>query len=253
VPEVERGLADLRVAAGDRLLVGEAYLPTSALARYLRHLDLVFCFELLFAPPQADALRRAVAPALELGRAAWVLSNHDFGRAATRFGPGRERVAALLLLTLPGTAFVYQGEEIGMLEGPGGDPPVDRAGRDPARHPMQWDSSRHGGFTDGTPWLPAVDPEERNVADQENDRQSLLWLYRDAISLRRELSGPVRFLDASPGVLAYERGDHVIALNLSEHPRRAPAAGELRLGTGGEPGGRAPRELAAGHGFVARR
>jgi alpha-glucosidase len=253
VPDVERGLADLRAAAGDRLLVGEAYLPTRALARYLRHLDLVFCFELLFAPPQADALRRAVAPALELGRAAWVLSNHDFGRAATRFGPGRERLAALLLLTLPGTAFVYQGEEIGLLEGPGGDPPVDRAGRDPARHPMQWDGSAHGGFTSGTPWLPAVDPAQRNVADQERDPGSLLWLHRDAIALRRELSGAVRFLDVAPGVLAYERGDHLIALNLSDDARPAPAGGEVRLGTGGERGGLAPRELAPGDGFVARR
>ena len=69
----------------------------------------------------------------------------------------------MLLLTLPGTAFIYQGDEIGLGDGPGGDPPYDRAGRDRFRHPMQWDASPRGGFTTGEPWLPAVDPERTNV------------------------------------------------------------------------------------------
>jgi alpha-glucosidase len=253
VSDVERGLAALRGAAGDRLLVGEAFLPTAALDRYLRYLDLVFCFEFLFSPLQADAMRAAIEPALELGRIAWVLSNHDFGRATTRFGPGRERLAALLLLSLPGAAFIYQGEEIGLLEGPGADRPFDRAGRDPARHPMQWDAWRHGGFTDGTPWLASVDPAVRDVADQEHDRGSLLWFYRDAIALRRELRGALSFIDAAPGVLAYERAEHVIVLNLADQPRPAPCAGELCLGTDGERHGPAPRELAPQQGFLARR
>ena len=68
-----------------------------------------------------------------------MLSNHDFPRLATRLGADAARAAALLLLTLPGAAFVYQGDEIGMADGPGGDPPVDRAGRDAHRHPMQWE------------------------------------------------------------------------------------------------------------------
>ena len=90
-----------------------------------------------------------------------MLSSHDFPRAATRLGPENAAAAALLLLTLPGPAFVYQGEEIGMVDGPGGDPPIDRAGRDGARHPMQWEAAPHGGFTDpdAEPWLPATDPE----------------------------------------------------------------------------------------------
>jgi alpha-glucosidase len=71
-----------------------------------------------------------------------------------------------------------------MLDGPGADPPFDRGGRDPYRHPMQWDASPNGGFTTGTPWLPPIDPQERNVEAQQGDRDSLLEHYRRLISER---------------------------------------------------------------------
>jgi glycosidase len=252
-PDIGSALAALREAAGDALLVGEVYLPTAGLAPYIEHLDAAFVFELLHAPLDPPALRAVIEPALELDRPAWVLSNHDYGRLATHFGPGRERLAALLLLTLPGLVFIYQGDEIGLVEGPGADPPLDRFGRDRTRHPMQWDASRHGGFTAGTPWLPAVDPEVRNVAAQERDRGSLLWLYRDAIALRRGLSGPLRFLEAADQVLAYRRGDgHVVALNCGDRAQPAPPAGALRLATWGARGGPAPSALPPGGGFVAK-
>jgi alpha-glucosidase len=251
-PDIGSALGGIREAAGDALLVGEVYLPTAGLAPYLEYLDAAFAFELMYAPLDAGALRAVIEPALELDRPAWVMSNHDFGRLATHFGPSRERLAALLLLTLPGLAFIYQGDEIGQAEGPGADPPLDRAGRDRARHPMQWDASRHGGFTTGTPWLPAVDPGARNVAEQERDRGSLLWLYRDLLALRRELAGPLRFLDAAEGVLAYRRADgHVVALNCADQPRPAPPAGALKLATSGSRGGPAPAQLAPGEGFLA--
>ena len=64
------------------------------------------------------------------------------------------------------------------------DPPFDRAGRDACRTPMQWDPTRAGGFTRGTPWLPAVDPAIRNVAGQSSDPGSLLALYRTLIAAR---------------------------------------------------------------------
>jgi glycosidase len=253
-PDIGTGIGAIREAAGDALLVGEVYLPTAGLAPYLEHLDAAFVFEFLHAPLDAEALRAVIEPALALDQPAWVISNHDFGRAATHFGPGHERLVAFLLLTLPGLAFVYQGDEIGMVEGPGHDPPLDRFGRDRTRHPMQWDASRHGGFTSGEPWLPAVDPGTRNVAAQERDRASLLWLYRDLLALRRELRGEARFLDAAPGMLAYARGDeHVVALNCTAEPRPSPAAGELRLSTSGERGGPAPERLGPGEGFIARR
>jgi alpha-glucosidase len=117
---------------------------------------------------------------------------------------------------------------------------------------MQWDASRHGGFTTGEPWLPSVDPGARNVAAQERDRGSLLWLYRDLLALRRELRGELRFLESAPGTLAYARGgEHVVALNCSAEPLPAPEAGDLRLAVSGERGGPAPRILGPGEGFVA--
>jgi glycosidase len=253
-PDIGTALASLREAAGDAFLAGEVYLPTSELGPYLEHLDVAFAFEFLHAPWDAAALRAAIEATLAVRRPAWVLSNHDFGRAATHFGPERAAAVALLLLTLPGPAFVYQGDEIGLVEGPGAEPPLDRFGRDRMRHPMQWDPSPQGGFTAGTPWLPTVDPRARNVAAQEDDPASLLALHRRAIALRRELGPGLRFLDAADGVLAYERGaDHVVALNTADGPRPAPPAGELRLSTAGGDGGPAPTELAPGEGIIARK
>ena len=213
-PEVVQALGAIREAAGEALLVGEVFLPTSEYPRYLQVLDLVFVFELLFSPWDAERLRAAIEPAAALERAAWAMSNHDFERLASRVGPEHLRDAALLLLTLPGVAFVYQGDEIGMLNGPGADPPFDRAGRDRFRHPMQWDGSENGGFTTGKPWLPPIDPKERNVAAQREDPASLLHHYRRLIENRRALADGFRLLDSKPGTLAYERGGRVISVEV---------------------------------------
>ncbi len=213
-PEVVQALGSIREAAGEALLVGEVFLPTSEYPRYLEVLDLVFAFELLFSPWDAERLRAAIEPAAALERVAWVMSNHDFDRLASRVGPEHLRDAALLLLTLPGAAFVYQGDEIGMLNGPGADPPFDRAGRDRFRHPMQWDGSENGGFTTGKPWLPPIDPQERNVAAQREDPASLLTHYRHLIACRREPGDGFRLLDSDPGTLAYERGGLVISVEV---------------------------------------
>jgi alpha-glucosidase len=211
-PDIRAALGAIREAAGDKLLVGEVYLPAARVTPYLEHLDLAFAFELFHAPWERDRLAAAISGAVELGRSAWVLSNHDFPRVATRFGPEHTRAAATLLLTLPGTAFIYQGEEIGMADGPGGQPPIDRAGRDGARHPMQWD--RSGGFSTGRPWLPMVDPEARNVADQRDDPDSLLNHYRRLIAARRELGEGFELLPSEEGVLSYRRGEQVCRINL---------------------------------------
>src|SRR4051794_25191431 len=188
-PDIHAALAAIREAAGDAFLVGEVYLPAAQVTPYLEHLDAAFAFELFHAPWDRQALTAAIEAAkAALGPgAAWVLSNHDFPRLATRFGEEHLREAAELLLTLPGTAFIYQGEGIGMAGGPGATPAIDRAGRDGARHPMQW--TRDGGFTQpgAKPWLPMVDPEKRNVADQRDDPDSLLNLYRELIARRRPL------------------------------------------------------------------
>jgi alpha-glucosidase len=184
-PDIRHALQAIREAAGDAFLVGEVYLPTAQVTPYLEYLDAAFAFELFHSPWERDRLDEAIAAASKLDGPAWVLSNHDFPRLATRFGPENARAAAELLLSLPGTVFVYQGDEIGMADGPGASPPIDRAGRDGARHPMQWDAS--GGFTSGTPWLPMVDPQTRNVDDQREDPGSLLNHYRNLIAGRARL------------------------------------------------------------------
>jgi alpha-glucosidase len=228
-------LRALRHAAGDALLVGELYRPTAEYAPWLEVLDLVFAFELLFSPWDAERLRQAIKPAARLERVAWVMSNHDFDRLATRVGPENLRAAAVLLLTLPGAAFVYQGDELGLRNGPGHEPPFDRAGRDRVRHPMQWDASPGGGFTTGRPWLPLVDPQARNVEAQSGDPGSLLELYRRLLTLRRTLGDGFRVLDAEPGVVAFERGGHTISVNTTAEPRTAPV-GEIVLATHERPG-----------------
>jgi alpha-glucosidase len=247
MPTIRPVLAALREAAGDAFLVGEVYRPTDELGPYLESLTCAFVFELLFSPWEAEAVGGALDRAAGLEGAAWVLSNHDFGRVGSRIGERNQRAAAMLLLTLPGTAFLYQGDEIGLLDGPGGDPPVDRYNRDRARHPMQWDGGRQGGFTTGTPWLPVVDPAARNVADQRADPASLWSLHRDLIALRHELRGGLELVAAEPGgLLAYRRGDVLVALNLGGDELDLPA-GEPLLRT--HPGPRlGPGEGAMLHG-----
>jgi alpha-glucosidase len=117
---------------------------------------------------------------------------------------------------------------------------------------MQWEPEPLGGFTTGDPWLPVVDAPERNVADQEGDPSSLLALYRELSALRPRLGRGLRFVEAAPGVLAYQRGDHMVALNLSDRPAEAPAVGPLVLGTDGAHDGMAPAVLAPRAGFVAQ-
>ncbi|HYZ29082.1 MAG TPA: alpha-amylase family glycosyl hydrolase [Thermoleophilaceae bacterium] len=233
-PDIGEAVGQIRAAVGEGSLVGEIYLPSAKWEPYLAHLDAAFAFELFHAPWDASALRSAIEATVDAAgnRAAWVLSNHDFPRMPTRFGPDNVRVATMMLLTLPGTAFIYQGDEVGMDDGPGHTPPFDRAGRDAHRHPMQWDASPSGGFTSGEPWLPLVDPERRNVADARNDPDSLLHLYRKLIAARRSLGPGFRFRDDAPeGMLAYDRGDRTVLLNTTSAPLRAPPVGNALLQT----------------------
>jgi alpha-glucosidase len=262
-PDIGDALAALRGGAGpDTLLVGEVYLPAAGLGPYLDHLDVAFAFELLHAPWDAPAIRTAIEHALDpagpAGRVAWVLSNHDFPRLPDRVGARNVRAAALLAFTLPGPVFIFQGDEIGMGDGPGREPPDDRAGRDRHRHPMRWEEDApHGGFSTGEPWLPAIEVEGGAVDRQAEDPDSILALYTDLIAARRGLGDGLEFLsDAEEGVLAYRRGaGHVVALNAADSVRRAPAAGPLIRATHaslGAPGTPAPEVLEPGEGFLAR-
>ena len=115
---------------------------------------------------------------------------------------------------------------------------------------MQWSGDPAGGFTTGTPWLPATDPAARSVTGQTGDPGSVLELHRALIRLRRTLGGPLDIVEADPdGLLLYRRGDAVVALNLGEGDVRADLPGEVRLATapGVDPG-----RLGPGQGVVAR-
>ncbi len=251
-PEIRDALGALREAAGDALLVGEVYLPAARTAPYLTHLDAVFAFELFHAPWEAEALRRAILASIAAAKegVAWVLSNHDFSRMPNRFGRDNVRAGAVLLLTLPGLAFVYQGEEIGQVDGPEGETAYDRAGRDPFRHPVQWESEpRRAGFTTGRPWLAPIDAGERSVAAQSGDPGSLLELYRALIALRPALGPGLEMHDAAPGVVSYTRGTHVVAVNTTGESRPVPA-GRLVLESG--PGVVSANQLAP-HGAAVLR
>ena len=153
----------------------------------------MFAFEFLFAPWDAERAAGGDRAGRELGRVAWVMSNHDFDRLATRVGPENLRAAAVLLLTLPGVAFLYQGDELGLANGPGAETTFDRAGRDRLRHPMQWETASEAGSPRGEPWLPLVDPEDperrRRARRPRLAAQPLPALDRAAARARREAFG----------------------------------------------------------------
>ena len=111
------------------------------------------------------------------------LTNHDMPRVMNILGVDKDqkaRLAAGILLTLPGIPFIYYGEEIGM----SGTKPDELI-----RTPMQWNDQQGAGFTDGTPWEPVnADYTTVNVADQTGDAASLLEHYREFIQLRNEHS-----------------------------------------------------------------
>ena len=176
-PEVHRDRAGDAPCAGgvsgERLLIGEIYLPVERLVAYYgaelgggaSAVQLPADPERPGTPAAIDAADRTYEAALPPGGwPNWVLGNHDQRRIASRVGPAQARVAAMLLLTLRGTPTLYYGDELGMRER--ADPagagarsvrqrqPGTGQGRDPVRTPMQWDRSCNAGFTTGEPWLP---------------------------------------------------------------------------------------------------
>ncbi len=251
LPDLEAALVTIRQAAGDAFLVGEVFLPTSDLGPYLEALDVAFAFEPMNAGPDAGRLRATITAAYENGKLGWVISNHDFSRFASRLGDNA-RAAALLFFSLPGPLFLLQGDELGMIDGPGSEPPLDRAGRDPHRHPMQWNASPSGGFTTGEPWLPSIDPAQHNVQAQVGDPDSTLSLYRRLTELRPNLGDRLVFLDSPADTLLLDRGDHVVAVNLGTKPAPISHLGELVLEA--RPGDGADPTVLPGHGgWIARK
>jgi len=236
--------------------VGELFDGSIAqAASYFAPQHLVFDFLFITVPWSAAAFRKAIATReAAFGPERWptnVLSNHDQPRHASRFevpggsgvggvGDARAKVAAAVLLTLRGTAFLYYAEEIAQrnLVVPNSeafDPPARRASllfrwwnRDQARGPMAWRGGPGGGFTTGKPWLPLPpDADVRNVRAQAADPESVLAWYGRLLRLRRDT--PVLHAGAQelvePGdrdVLAYIRridgAAGLVLLNFASRP-----------------------------------
>jgi alpha-glucosidase len=229
--EVHNVVAEMRAVIDSysrRVLIGEIYLPMKDLMTYygqnLKGANLPFNFLLLQSAWNAQAIGQVISGYMSSlppgGWPNWVLGNHDNARIATRVGPSQASIAAMLLLTLPGTLTIYYGDEIGMTNAlirpeDVQDPAEKRQpgigmGRDPERTPMPWDCSEMAGFTHGRPWLPLVaDHRAVNVEVEEGDGASILNLYRRLIALRGArpmlVGGQLRSLTTSGDLLSYER------------------------------------------------
>jgi alpha-glucosidase len=253
-PEVHGIAAGMREIAdsygakgqGERVLIGEIYLPVDRLVQYYGGerpgVHLPFNFQLIDTPWEARSLATTItnyeAALPPGGWPNWVLGNHDRPRVATKRGQAQARVAAVLLLTLRGTPTMYYGDELGLSDvvieaSQVRDPrelrePGLALGRDPVRTPMSWDESENAGFTTANPWLPLhADWPTRNVARMTEESHSILTLYRRLLALRRDclaLSiGDFGLLKGEDAILAYERRHDserlIVALNLGGQPR----------------------------------
>ncbi|WP_369824338.1 glycoside hydrolase family 13 protein [Kitasatospora sp. Root187] len=272
---------------GERIFVAEAWTPSVAsTARYVRpdELHQAFNFHYLSTGWEADALREVIDTSLDAMRSVgapptWVLSNHDVTRHATRFAnppglgtqirtPGdrelglrRARAATMLMLALPGSAYVYQGEELGLPEvtdlpdAVRQDPSFLRqAGqdgfRDGCRVPLPWSGTEapygFGPEAGGPSWLPQ--PAEwagLSVEAQTGDPTSTLELYRSALAVRRQhpalgAGAEVSWLDAPQGLIAFRRdsdtGSFVCTANVTGSPIELTAPGRVLLASSGAGG-----------------
>ena len=236
---------------GDRMLVGEVFLfDLPRIARYVGQdrLHQAFNFTVMRTGWGAAELRTTVEAALEhFHPGTWVLSNHDLVRHVTRYGGGslgRRRGLAVtgLLLALPGSTYLYQGEELGLDEAevpphlrqdPASQNSDGLPGRDGCRTPLPWTAGVPGlGFTTGQPWLPfGADAEALAVDVQDADPTSTLSTYRRLLAARRELlaggavGDEVEVLDSAPDVLAVRRGPLVAVLNTADEPVEVEVAG----------------------------
>ena len=275
----------------DRVLIGEAWVePLTKLALWVRpdEMHQTFNFAYLETPWEAARLRRVIDDSLAAFGAVgapstWVLSNHDMIRHASRLaltppppqgegigpkssprpdpvvGLRRARAATAFMLALPGSSYLYQGEELGLPEvidlpdSARQDPTFARThgetyGRDGCRVPIPWEADAPAyGFNDtGASWL----PQPESWGELARDRQvgvdgSTLELYRSALALRRLHHLAEHALEWLPSeeaeVLRFRVGDVVIAANTGTAPAELPSGGVL-LASGDLADGRLPAD-----------
>lgn len=265
----------------DKLLVGEVWLADrDRLARYVGpdELHTVFGFDAMASPWKLSALRAAITDTLltheRLGAPpAWVMGNHDVTRPATRYGRrdtsfsfagkawgietdvgvGRERARAmaLVMMALPGSFYIYQGEELGLDEVEDlprdvlQDPMVARSGglnpgRDGCRVPLPWQANAQGlGFSlvppTAAPWLPQPAHWSDLAVDvQQHQSHSTLTLYQRALQMRRQFfhhaEPQVEWMDMGPGVLAFRRDSGFqCVLNMGHGAHTLPKDAQIAL------------------------
>jgi alpha-glucosidase len=249
---------------GERMLVAEAWVaPFERLARYVRpdEMHQAFNFAFLFTPWRAADQRSVIEESINRSKSVgapttWVLSNHDVVRHATRLGypagtpiphgiglgdPApdtelglrRARAATLLMLALPGSAYLYQGEELGLAEdiwlpdSARQDPRWRRTnhevrGRDGCRVPPPWEAEAPSyGFGPGpASWLPQPEIWASYALDRQRGvTGSTYEMYRTALRLRREHSlgsGALAWVELGPDVVAFRNGAVVVVANLSD-------------------------------------
>jgi alpha-glucosidase len=231
---------------GDTCGIGEIWYELPRWVKYFGEkgdgLHLPFNFRLLELAWDAVIFRRSIdeldAVVPDFGWPNYVLGNHDRRRLASRIGASQARVAAMLLLTLRGTPTLYYGDELGLENGiitaeiiqdPQGINLGIEKTRDQERTPMQWNSQPVAGFSTVEPWLPvSPDFEQRNVAVQHDDSNSMLNLYRQLLKYRRNTpaleggtyqSFDVEHDDCFVYLREHTEGSRIIALNFTDQAR----------------------------------
>lgn len=277
VHEINRRWRSVLDASGrDVMMVAEAWVRPERHASYLRpdEYHQSFNFDFLTTPWDRDAaftaIDRSIVAAMAVGSTStWTLSNHDVMRHATRYGlppdvnwrtwpltgPSelldatrglrRARAAALLLMALPGSLYLYQGEELGLPEVWDLPPEVlddpvwedsghTQKGRDGCRVPLPWTSDGPSlGFGDAEPWLPQPDQfASLSVEAQTGAAGSTLELYREGLALRRTMfTGDESFawVDLGDEVLAFRRGSGTLCVVNFGHSSIELPEGEVLL------------------------
>ena len=238
----------------EKIFIGEIYDNIDTVMTYYGDMSNEFTFPFNFflltnsdwSGPNVNCLVRNWLDKMPASATAnWVLGNHDNSRIATKAGIFRARALALLILTLPGTPFVYYGEEILMTDV---YVPIDKRhdpyeGRDAERTPMQWNTSNHSGFTfPGTePWLPlATNYSTYNVQVEKADTSSTFSLYKKLLELHGTeeglYDGEYMCLNATQDLLVYLRwvdsSDdykeyYIIVINFSDSNTRTSVIGNF--------------------------
>ena len=258
VHDIHRGIRRVLDDYPHAVTIGEIWVfDNEDFAKYLRpdELHLGFNFRLVRADFDATDIRAAIENSLAAATLAgstptWCLSNHDVEREVSRYGDGaagrrRADAMALVMLALPGTVFVYTGEELGL---PNVDLPDEalqdptwtrsshrERGRDGCRVPMPWSGAEppYGFSATADTWLPMpAGWAPLTVQAQESDKNSTLALYRRAIAVRRDrgdfVDQPVEFVDLGADLVAFGSGGVLCVLNAGTTPAPLPA-GEVLL------------------------